>query len=359
MSLASQIVNNCLAITSKDNVTIFLYPHNLTLAEEIADECFKNGADVNLSLYSDQFLLSYMTRLSVESLEQPSVFCRALTENSTAEIWMAGTSDPSILRKIPPEKNSASNVGEFKAHWPATKEHKVRSLSLGVSLVTKQRAATYGFDFERWRRMVYAASNVDYSKLAETGKRLKETLQGGRSVEILGPEETKLALDISGRRWYLSDGVVDEADVAAENFGDEIPAGSLYAAPLEESAQGTISFNVKIPYLGRQIGRLKWKFDDGRVVEFSGDPSIKPLKQEWDQAPGDKDRIASLWVGLNPKAEAGYTSNNIVSGAVSVGIGGNEDIGGKNKPGFSFVDTIVGATLRVDGKTIIEKGRLS
>ena len=77
MSLASRIVNSCLAVTSRDNVTIFLYPHNLALAEEIADECFKKGADVNLSLYSDQFLLSYLTRLSVESLEQPSVFCKA------------------------------------------------------------------------------------------------------------------------------------------------------------------------------------------------------------------------------------------------------------------------------------------
>jgi len=353
-------VNSCLAVTSRDNVTIFLYPHNLALAEEIADECFKKGADVNLSLYSDQFLLSYLTRLSVESLEQPSVFCKALTENSTAEIWMGGTSNPSILRKIPPEKNAANNVGEFKAHWPATKEKKVRSLSLGVALVTKARARTYGFNYERWRRMMYAASNVDYAKLAQRGKKIRETLQDGRTVELLGPDKgTRLSLDVSGRKWYLSDGMVDEADVAEENFGDEIPAGSVYAAPLEESAEGTVSFNVSVAYLGRRIRKLRWKFRDGKVAEFSGDLSTKHLKQEWERAPGDKDRIASLWIGFNPKAEPGYTSNNIVSGAVSVGIGGNEDIGGRNKPGFNFVDTIVGATLKVDGKTLLEKGKLS
>ena len=56
-------VNKCLRITARDNVTIFFYKHNLPLAEEIAEQCFKRGADVMLSLYTDKFYLSYIKEL--------------------------------------------------------------------------------------------------------------------------------------------------------------------------------------------------------------------------------------------------------------------------------------------------------
>jgi leucyl aminopeptidase (aminopeptidase T) len=72
--LVSLIVNNCLRITESDNVTIFLYPRHIPLAEEIAHECFKKGADVLLNLYTDNYYLSYMNELPTESLRQPSVF---------------------------------------------------------------------------------------------------------------------------------------------------------------------------------------------------------------------------------------------------------------------------------------------
>lgn len=85
---------------------MFLYPHNLPLAEDIAEECFRKGADVLLNLYTDKYMVSYHNLLSTESLRQPSVFCRALTESSTAEIWMGGTYDPAVLKKIAPEKNA-------------------------------------------------------------------------------------------------------------------------------------------------------------------------------------------------------------------------------------------------------------
>jgi len=49
----------------------------------------------------------------------------------------------------------------------------------------------------------------------------------------------------------------------------------------------------------------------------------------------------------------------VAYGVVSVGIGGNEFIRGKNRPGFFTLDTIVGATVKADGKTILQKGKLS
>lgn len=41
--LASLIVEKCLRINKNDNVTIFLYPRHVPLAEEIAHECFRKA----------------------------------------------------------------------------------------------------------------------------------------------------------------------------------------------------------------------------------------------------------------------------------------------------------------------------
>jgi len=187
MSLASSIVNRCLRITDKDNVTVFLYPHTLALAEDVAHECFRKGADVLLNLYTDRYQLSYMNELPIDSLKQPSVFCKALTENSTAEIWMGAIYNPRLLRKISPERSAASGEGETKAHWPLSKEKKVRSLGVGLSMVTEPRAHTYGFNYRKWKKMMYEASNVSYSRLAEIGKRLRERLAGANTIRVTCP----------------------------------------------------------------------------------------------------------------------------------------------------------------------------
>ena len=82
------------------------------------------------------------------------------------------------------------------------------------------------------------------------------------------------------------------------------------------------------------------------------------MKKQYDLASGDKDRIAAISIGTNPKAQVGFLQNSIVRGAVSVGLGGNEFLGGPNKSSFGFESTIRAAALEVDGKEIVRDGKL-
>jgi aminopeptidase len=358
MSLAKSVVDDCLQITDKDNVAINLYPHNLELAEEIAEECFKKGADVILSLYTDRFLISQYRYLSEENLRKPSAYCRSLTETSTAEIFMTGTYDPTVLRGIDPKKLAADGEGENKAHFPLSKERKIRTLNIGLALVTRPRAKTYGFNYDRWNKMMLDATSVDYAKLAKTGRALRDSLRDAKQIRVTGPGRTDLSFDVSGRKWYLSDGVVDKEDIRNMDLNDGLPAGTILVAPLEESAQGRIAFNAGTPLMGRKVTGLQLSFEGGKVAKFQGNASTAALKKSWAEGTGDKNNIAYFGIGFNPKAEAGYTVNNVAYGAVSIGIGGNEFLGGKNKPGFFHLDTITGATVKADGKTILQKGKI-
>ncbi len=358
VSLAQSVVNDCLSITGDDNVAINLYPHNLALAEEIALACVEKGADVIMSLYTDRFMVANYRYLSEERLREPSAFCRGLTEKSTAQIAMAATYDPANLRKIEPKKLAANDEGENAAHFPLSKERKIRTLDLGLALVTKPRAKVYGFDFPKWSRMMNASTSVDYQRLARTGRALRDSLKEARTIEVTGPGDTRLEFDVSGRRWCLSDGVVDEDDIRNGDLNDQLPAGSLTVAPLEDTAQGHITFNAGTPRMGRQVKDLQLTFKDGKVTKFKGNSSTEAVRKNWEAGTGDKDNIGLFGIGFNPKAQAGYTVNNVAYGVVSIGVGGNESLGGKNRPGSFILDSMTGATVKADGRTLLQKGRL-
>jgi len=51
--------------------------------------------------------------------------------------------------------------------------------------------------------------------------------------------------------------------------------------------------------------------------------------------------------------------DHIVEGAVQIGIGDNEYIGGKNSATFGMAATLSKATLDIDGKTLIKNGLLA
>src|SRR2546426_2096861 len=330
--LAATVVHSCLRIRPDDNATIWFYPHNTALAEEIATECFKAGADAMLALYTDTFYKAYMKYLPVESLRQPSVFCRGLGELSTAQFWVGGAYDPSMFRHFPPDKASAVDEGEAAAHAPVAKARKVRSMFVGPAMVTRPRAKAYGFPFAPWREMMAQASSVSPSKLSADGKKVAAHIEAGDVVRITAQNGTDLELSVKGRRATVYDGVVDDEDIARGAVDASVPSGNVSVIPVESSANGSAVLDVPQAWSGRTVKQVRWKFVDGRVTEFSGDATSAALRKQWELATGDKDVIAGLSIGINPKARLGFLSNEIVRGAVNLSVGGTRGGAGRTSP---------------------------
>ena len=358
MNLAQRIVK-ALAVGQKDNVTIYFYPHTLKLAEETAEECFRKGADVLLNLYTDEYYEAYLTHLNEESLRQPSDFCRSLAETSTVEILLGGVYDPSFFRQIPTSKLAASAVGESKAHLPPRRRRTIKQASVHLGAVTRPRAKVAGYNYGKWRRMVEQASLIDPAILSKRGRKLSSILSDAKRVVIADQKGTNLKLNLKGRSPFMDDGIIDRTDLR-QGFTDiEIPAGSVTVVPDEDSAEGRIVFGLPVLWRGRTIRRLEWTFRDGRVVDFRGDQGAMSLRQSWIEAAGDKDRIASFTIGINPKAKLGFSLNPISAGAVSIAIGGNQDLKGRNKSSFYFQGTIERADLIADGQMLVKAGKIN
>jgi leucyl aminopeptidase (aminopeptidase T) len=127
----------------------------------------------------------------------------------------------------------------------------------------------------------------------------------------------------------------------------------------ETSGEGKIIFDRPLQSMGLNVQEIEWKFKDGKVTSMKARKNLEPLSKQFHEASGDKDRISFIQIGLNPKAEYGYLMDHIVEGAVQIGIGDNEYIGGKNTSTFGMAATVSKATLETDGKTIIKNGQLT
>ncbi len=357
-ALAGRLVHQCLSIKADDTVTILCFPHTMDLAEQISLECFRTGADVLLNLYTDGYYAGYLNLLPAESLREPSKFCVALTEASSVEIFMAAAEDPAIFRSIPQEKLAASGEGEYKAHWPRARERKVRFADLALGSATAARARAYGLNHAAWRRTMYEAAAVDYTQLTKVGAKVASLLEGAREARVTDPGGTDLRFSIKGRRAYVNDGVIDKEDMARENFEISIPAGNVAIAPIEDSTEGRVVFELPILFAGRAAKGVSWRFAGGRMRRWGAGKGARPLVELYDKATGDKDRLASLTLGINPQARLGFNFNNIVAGGITLGIGSNESLGGSNKSAFFLSGTLGGATLTLDGRALVRGGKL-
>jgi leucyl aminopeptidase (aminopeptidase T) len=357
--LARTVVKDALQVDQSDVVVITTWDHTIDVANAMAVECFKQGADAMMSLWTDEYYYGLLRELSEESLGICSKLCEAFTEAETATINMFGPKNPEGLKSILPSKLNSWGEGEREAHYPRNVERKIRNVSLPLALVTKERARVYGLDFRNWKKTMNAALATDLKKIAKKGLDLAATLRKTGTVHLTAPNGTDLVFELNKRPVHVDDGIIDKEDIEKKSLNAQLPAGSVITTIAETSGNGRIISDKPLQTMGLNVEGLEWKFKDGKIMSMKARKNLEPISKQFDEAAGDKDKIGFIQIGLNSKAEYGYLMDHIVEGAVQIGIGDNEYIGGKNTSSFGMAATLSKATLNINGETIIKNGQLT
>lgn len=357
-ALVENIVHRTLQIGSNDSVNIEVAAHTIDLGRQLAFECRRAGADTHTHYFDEELWFNSIKTLPIEWLKETSRLHEALIEASTASISASALSNPTILRQLPPERVAANSTGGSKIS-DKEEERKLRSVFLMQALATPARAAAYGFDLAKWKHTLEDASSTDLAILSQKGKELARTLAEASELRLQTPNGSDLRFSVSGRQVRVNDGIIDEDDVQTGAYSVNIPAGEDFVTIVEDSAEGILTPDQPLTYKGSFIEGIKLTFKDGKIQSFTGGKNFEIMKADYDATSGDKDRIADLTVGLNPKAAYGFLINSIVSGAVTVGIGDNHTEGGKNNSNFHLTFTSGSATLTADGKELLKNGRFA
>lgn len=357
-TFVKRVVKTCLRIRKGDNVTIYAWRHMLDLAEAFTMECRRAGALTHTEFGTDEIFYDTLLNLSLDYLKTTDPFGLALLDIATANIFISGPESPERMKQVSADRWSATFKAE-KPFFDKFLERKIRSADIMLGHVTPQRAKTYGFNYEVWKKTVNAALNVKYEDMQKLGKKLRNILENSREVHVTAPKGTDLTFNLEDRPVHVYDGIVDDEDIEKGALFAGLPSGSVSLAPAEDSANGTFVSDIPEPQYGLLIHDVKWGFEDGKLTTFKGGKNIDAIKATCERGTGDKDKIGAFTIGLNPKAKTGFIHNPIVLGTVTIGVGDNRELGGENESDWGFHITATQPSVELDGKQIIRRGKLT
>jgi leucyl aminopeptidase (aminopeptidase T) len=280
----------------------------------------------------------------------------AAMEKAKGYIFIPGPDEFSKVWKNPSKFRASTSYNE--EWYERAKRYRLKAARIGLGYASPNRARSYRLPLAAWQRMLIAASTVDFAALRDQITKFTPSMKNGE-VKITSPNGTNLTLRLAGREAYSDDCIVDADDLDHGRNVANIPGGNILVCPDEMFAEGSVVFDRPTPYMGKWVGGIRLDFKDGVLANYRARQNAGHFKAGYEKASGEKNRIAAIGVGLNPKARAGFLQDGITAGAVTVAIGGNDDIGGVSKTDFYFPGVLTKATLTIDGNAIVQNGKLA
>ena len=360
--VARRLVNVCAGIRQGDLVLVNGGTRDVELLENIAIEIRKLGAHPIITLGSDSLTRAMFTDVPAKFDTQEPTFQVKLAETIDAFISIDFSEQPDLLADIDSPRLAAHSKAFEQVHKTML-ERGVVNVHLGNGLYpTASLARQFGISKSELSTIFWSGVNVDYSRLQNIGANVRTKLTAGRSMRITAPNGTDLTLQITERPVFVSDGVVSSEDRYAGGPASQVwlPAGEIYVTPVPGTARGTFIAD-NFFFEGKRIAGLTLKFEEGRVTAMTAKSDITKLKQRYDAAPPGKEVFSAVDIGINPNVHVPAGSQMVTwmeAGTISVGIGNNAWAGGENTVPFDLFAHLTGGTLRVDGRKIVDQGRL-
>jgi leucyl aminopeptidase (aminopeptidase T) len=149
--------------------------------------------------------------------------------------------------------------------------------------------------------------------------------------------------------------------VAKGNRDVFLPAGEAAIVPAANTGDGKVVIEKQF-FNGKEIRNLTLTFEKGKLVSMTGEgDGFAAMKADFDAREGAKDMLSYVDLGINPNYKLAPNSkigNWVSAGMVSVGTGNNQWAGGTNNATGAVGGHLPGATVKVDGKVIVENGVL-
>lgn len=192
---------------------------------------------------------------------------------------------------------------------------------------------------------------ADYGEIQRTMRRLYRKLRGSKNIEIYSDLGTDLRLRTARRDWITDDTGVCRKKGSFTN----LPAGELFIAPLEGTAEGKIVVDGSFSEILDEPAKIWVK--EGVATRITG---AKSAVAEMNKGGREGRFVCEFGMGLNPKARfiGNFLEDAKVLGSAHVSFGDNSTFGGRIKCGV-HVDAIMRKPkVTVDNRLVLEDGEL-
>jgi aminopeptidase len=219
-----------------------------------------------------------------------------------------------------------------------------------------QRAGMALEDFEAFVARALLLTEADpaaaWGRQRAFQARLIERLAKAREVRVEA-EGTELTLSVAGRTWVNSDG------------RRNMPSGEVFTGPVEDSAEGTVRFEVPSGPPGRDVRGVQLTFRAGQVVDARAEVGEEHLLAALETDDGAR-RLGELGIGTNfgiDRPVGAILFDEKIGGTVHLALGRSyPETGGRNVSALHWdliCDLRRGGRLLADGEVVQQDGRFA
>ena len=357
-NLAKILVGHSARVGEGDVCTIEGETAAEPLLQAVYEEVLRAGGRPIMQVALEGQSAAFFALASDEQLDWVSPTARWAVENADVRIAVMATQNTRALSRVAPERQTrvqAARKPLMETMMRRSAEGSYRwALTLFPTHAYASEAQMSLAAFEDFYYGACLATEDDpvaaWAQQAEETKRLSDWIEGRSEVHVTG-EGTDLRLGIEGRTFIPADGK------------HNMPDGEFFTGPVEDSAEGEISFHLPTSYAGREVAGVRFRFESGRVVDASAEKGEEFLLEMLDADEGAR-RLGELGIGTNYGITEGTGEillDEKIGGTVHLAVGRSyPETGGVNDSAIHWdmiCDLRRGGRIEVDGEPLQRDGR--
>ncbi len=346
--IAERIVGQTIHLEKGEQVVMLVRQDTIIFAEVIAGEILRRGGYADLVLYSDMMGYHEVRESPLDYLDRsPEPFVAAFGAADVAIQVGVDFADPRTFHNVANDRLAAiyrrhQAIGNAMMSGKAT--------FIPIMYPTPQAADSLGVAWNTLREMYWKAMDTDYSTLQARAEQIRERLATGHTIHIKSTNGTDLTMTQSTPFIVANGGSTERAG--------SLPAGEVYLIPDKESANGSFVCSASA-YRGHKITELLFEFENGRGVPIRAREGYETFMDIWEQHDENRGLVAEVGIGINPEVwqVTGYYMDEMVYGAVHLGLGVNTHLGGDIESTLEWKMVLAKPTLLIDGEPLLVNGQ--
>ena len=330
------------------------------LVGAVYEEVLRAGAHPIVSMSLDGQSATYYREASDAQLEWVSPLSEWAAEHADCRIAIGADTNTRQLSGVPPERQTRRQAAT-RHLMQRTMERAAEGSHRWVYTLfpTNAYASDAEMSLREFEDFYFRACLADdgdplgaWKRVSDECHRLAAWVEGHEEVRITAPG-TDLRLGIAGRRVIPCDGE------------HNMPDGEFFTGPVEDSAEGEVSFHLPAVIGGREVAGARLRFEGGNVVDAGAERGEEFLMQLLDTDEGAR-RLGELGIGTNYGIDRGTRDvllDEKIGGTVHLALGASyPESGGTNESAVHtdmVCDLRQGGRLEVDGELLQQDGKFA
>lgn len=356
--LCDRVVNYCLNIQPGEVIQIIGGFHQQELIEMLYMAMVRIGARPVVAINSDAMWLAPVQSNPDRQPTLPASPLYNWLKDTQVVVSLDQLVNPDLYSGLSVETIDALARDERVTH-ARIQELGIRHLCIGFP--TRVQAEAHHLTYADLYDAFWKGLNVDYAELRSFGRKLRDRIHKAQTIRITGPF-TDLSIKLAGRSPLVDDGVISSNDLSAGHNYADLPAGEVFVAPLEGSAEGKALFHSASCH-GELLRNILMEFKGGEVVHVSGErEEDAAMVRELLFLPVEDDRrkLCEFAVGFNPAITEplGFPAlDHRTFGSIHIALGGNDMFGGESVSSITWSFVLLGCRVELDGEAFLDKGK--